>query len=56
MTHYENALTYASDAPSIHHSFDRWFWVHSCGQFGTYYETEALAVLASAIHLTVCPT
>ena len=56
MEHYEKALAYASDAPTIHHSFDRWFWVHSCGLFGCYYDRQADAVLASAIHLTVCPS
>ena len=55
MEHYENAKAFASDAPTIHESEGRWFWVHFCGRFGCYYDRQAEAVLASAVHLTSCP-
>lgn len=44
----------AIDAPTIHESSGSWFWIHSCGRAGGYYDAEAIAQLSAAGHLTGC--
>ena len=44
----------AIDAPTIHESSGSWFWLHSCGIAGGYYESEAETQLSAAGHLTGC--
>ena len=44
----------AIDAPTIHESSGLWFWIHSCGKAGGYYDSEAKAQLSGAGHLTGC--
>jgi len=42
------------DAPTIHESSGLWFWVHSCGKAGGYYDSESDAGVSGAAHLTGC--
>tara|TARA_R110000851_G_scaffold250721_1_gene403236 strand:- start:158 stop:385 length:228 start_codon:yes stop_codon:yes gene_type:complete len=44
----------AIDAPTIHESSGLWFWIHSCGKAGGYYDLEAEAQLSGAGHLAGC--